>query len=67
MLANSGLAAKDVELVNVNWSLSPSLISGQVDAIIGGFRNFELNQMQLENKKVKRSLWKISAYRFMKN
>ncbi|WP_420000888.1 ABC transporter substrate-binding protein [Actinobacillus pleuropneumoniae] len=53
MLANSGLAAKDVELVNVNWSLSPSLISGQVDAIIGGFRNFELNQMQLEKQEGK--------------
>ena len=29
-------------LVNVNFNLSPSLISGQVDAAIGGFRNFEL-------------------------
>lgn len=53
MLANSGVSAKDVELVNVNWSLSPSLISGQVDAIIGGFRNFELNQMQLEKQEGK--------------
>ena len=34
-------------LVNVNWSLSPSLLSGQVDAVIGAFRNFELNQMDL--------------------
>ncbi|MEP4195284.1 MAG: ABC transporter substrate-binding protein [Aliishimia sp.] len=38
----------DVELVNVNWSLSPSLMSGQVDAVIGAFRNFELNQMEIE-------------------
>ncbi|MBT9318965.1 ABC transporter substrate-binding protein [Actinobacillus pleuropneumoniae] len=53
MLENSGVSAKDVELVNVNWSLSPSLISGQVDAIIGGFRNFELNQMQLEKQEGK--------------
>jgi putative hydroxymethylpyrimidine transport system substrate-binding protein len=37
----------DVELVNVNWSLSPSLVAGQVDAVIGAFRNFELNQMDL--------------------
>ena len=26
---------------------SPSLISGQVDAVIGAFRNFELNQMDI--------------------
>lgn len=48
MLGTVGLTEKDVELVNVNWSLSPSLIIGQVDAVIGGYRNFELNQMKLE-------------------
>lgn len=48
MLKSVNLSLKDVELVNVNWSLSPSLISGQVDAVVGGFRNFELNQMKLE-------------------
>lgn len=47
MLAGEGLSLADVELVNVNWSLSPSLISGQVDAVIGAFRNFELNQMDI--------------------
>lgn len=50
MLADAGLSAKDVEKVNVNWSLSPSLISGKVDAIIGGYRNFELNQLKLEKQ-----------------
>ena len=30
-------------------SLSPSIMSGQVDAVIGAFRNFELNQMDIEN------------------
>lgn len=35
-------------MVNVNWSLSPSLMSGQVDAVIGAYRNFELNQMEIE-------------------
>ena len=48
MLSSVGLTKADVELINVNFSLSPSLISGQVDATIGGFRNFELTQMQLE-------------------
>ncbi|MFW5832571.1 MAG: ABC transporter substrate-binding protein [Pseudomonadota bacterium] len=47
MLAPHELGLDDIELVNVNWSLSPSLISGQVDAVIGAFRNFELNQMDI--------------------
>jgi len=48
ILRHHGLSLNDVELVNVNWSLSPSLMSGQVDAVIGAFRNFELNQMEIE-------------------
>ena len=48
MLETEGLTLDDIELVNVNWSLSPSLMSGQVDAVIGAFRNFELNQMEIE-------------------
>ena len=51
MLAQHGLALDDVELVNVNFSLSPSLLSGQVDAVIGAFRNFELNQLAIEGHK----------------
>ncbi|WP_412776489.1 ABC transporter substrate-binding protein [Thalassospira lucentensis] len=50
MLGNHGVSIDDVELINVNFSLSPSLYSGQVDAIIGGYRNFELNQMEIEGK-----------------
>ncbi|WP_431856443.1 ABC transporter substrate-binding protein [Azospirillum sp.] len=48
MLEKAGLSLKDVTLVNVNFSLSPSILSGQVDAVIGAFRNFELNQMAIE-------------------
>lgn len=48
MLAHNGLKMSDITLVNVNWSLSPSLMSKQVDAVIGAFRNFELNQMEIE-------------------
>ena len=33
--------------ININFSLSPSLISKKVDAVIGAFRNFELNQMDI--------------------
>jgi putative hydroxymethylpyrimidine transport system substrate-binding protein len=50
MLEKHGLALTDVELVNVNFSLSPSLIAGQVDAVIGAFRNFELNQMDIVDR-----------------
>lgn len=48
MLEKQGLSLRDVELVNVNFSLSPSLLSGQVDAVVGAFRNFELNQLEIE-------------------
>ena len=48
ILTKHGLALADVELVNVNWSLSPALMSGQVDAVLGAYRNFELNQMAIE-------------------
>ncbi len=47
MLAGHGLGLDDVTLINVNFSLSPSVVSGRVDAVIGAFRNFELNQMAL--------------------
>ena len=50
MLAAEGVDIKDVTLVNVNFSLSPSLIGGKVDATVGGFRNFELTQMRLEGQ-----------------
>jgi putative hydroxymethylpyrimidine transport system substrate-binding protein len=48
MLERHGVALQDVKMVNVNFSLSPSLMSGQVDAVIGAYRNFELNQMEIE-------------------
>ncbi len=50
MLEKHGLKLSDVDLVNVNFSLSPSLMSGKVDAVIGAYRNFELNQMDIEGR-----------------
>lgn len=49
MLKTAGLNLDDVKLVNINFALSPSLISGKVDGVIGAFRNFELNQLDIEN------------------
>ena len=48
VLGKHGVALEDVEMVNVNFSLSPSLMTRQVDAVIGAYRNFELNQMDIE-------------------
>ena len=48
MLARHNVKLSDIDLINVNFSLSPALMSGQVDAVIGAFRNFELNQMDIE-------------------
>jgi putative hydroxymethylpyrimidine transport system substrate-binding protein len=50
MLAQHGLGLDAVELVNVNFALSPALLSGQVAAVIGAFRNFELNQLEIEGR-----------------
>ena len=49
ILSRHGVSLDEVELINVNFSLSPALMSKQVDAVIGAFRNFELNQMDIEN------------------
>ena len=48
MLARHNVKLSDIDLINVNFSLSPALMSGQVDAVNGAFRNFELNQMDIE-------------------
>ncbi|WP_374633940.1 ABC transporter substrate-binding protein [Ferrovibrio sp.] len=50
MLEGYGLKLSDITLVNVNFSLSPAIFAGRVDATIGAFRNFELNQMAIEGK-----------------
>ncbi len=47
ILEANGLTIDDVTLVNVNFSLSPALMSKQVDAVIGAYRNFEINQMDI--------------------
>lgn len=48
MLGSVDLSLDDVTLVNVNFSLSPALMSKQVDAVIGAYRNFELTQLRME-------------------
>ena len=48
ILGQHGVKLSDVELINVNFSLAPSLMSKQVDAVMGAYRNVELNQMAVE-------------------
>jgi putative hydroxymethylpyrimidine transport system substrate-binding protein len=50
MLESAGLRLSDVQLINVNFALASALMSGQVDAILGGFRNFELHQLDIEGR-----------------
>lgn len=49
MLGSAGLTLADVEVVNINWAITPSLLTRQVDAVIGAYRNFEFYQMAMEN------------------
>jgi putative hydroxymethylpyrimidine transport system substrate-binding protein len=53
MLKSVGLTEKDVNLVSVNFALTIGLVSGRVDAIIGGYRNFEAFEIEIAGKKPK--------------
>jgi putative hydroxymethylpyrimidine transport system substrate-binding protein len=50
ILGSVGLSSRDVTMINVNFGLSSALMSGQLDAILGGFRNFELHQLEIEGR-----------------
>lgn len=50
MLTSAGLKPSDVTMINVNFALTPALMAGKVDAVIGAYRNFELTQIKLEGK-----------------
>lgn len=48
MLGSAGLTLADVETVNINWAITPALLTQQVDAVIGAYRSFEYYQMAQE-------------------
>lgn len=48
ILSSVGLSYADVKTINLNFNLVPPLLSGQVDAVMDGFRNVELIQLGLE-------------------
>ncbi len=51
MLEKGGLKLSDVTLVNVNFALTAALLTNQVDAVVGGYRNFEATELELAGKK----------------
>jgi putative hydroxymethylpyrimidine transport system substrate-binding protein len=50
ILEQAGLNMKDVTMINVNFNLVTALMSGQVDAVIGGYRNVEMNELALDKR-----------------
>lgn len=46
MLKSSGIALSDVTMVNVNFQLVSALLSGEVDGVVGGYRNFEATEIR---------------------
>jgi len=50
MLHHEKLRADDIKLINVNFQLTSALMAGQVDAIIGGYRNIEALELALHGK-----------------
>lgn len=53
LLERNGLTLEDVETVDIHFSIVSSLLSGQVDAVIGAFRNFEPAKLSLEGREAK--------------
>lgn len=51
MLSTEGLTLSDVEIVNVNFALAQALLAGNVDAVIGAYRNYELNILDIQGRK----------------
>jgi len=49
LTASAGLKPDDYTTVNVNFNLTSSLLSGQVDAVMGAYWNYELSELALEN------------------
>lgn len=50
MLKHSNTPADVVKLINVNFQLTSALLTGKVDAVIGGYRNIEALEIQLQGK-----------------
>ncbi len=52
VLGSAGLGLSDVTLTNVNFNLTPALLSGQVAAVVGAYKNYEKLALELEGATV---------------
>lgn len=50
LLKHEGISSADITPVNVNFQLTGALLAGQVDAVIGGYRNIEALELRLQGK-----------------
>ena len=47
---SAGLSRDDYELINIGFNLTPSLLTRKVDAVVGAYWNYEINELALEGK-----------------
>ncbi|MFK3703380.1 putative hydroxymethylpyrimidine transport system substrate-binding protein [Raoultella sp. BIGb0138] len=50
MAQNAHIDPQSIKLINVNFQLTSALLAGQVDAVIGGYRNIEALELKLQGK-----------------
>lgn len=50
MAKHAHIDPNDMKLINVNFQLTSALLAGQVDAVIGGYRNIEALELKLQGK-----------------
>ncbi len=51
MAQHAHIDPQSIKLINVNFQLTSALLAGQVDAVIGGYRNIEALELKLQGKK----------------
>lgn len=60
VLRKAGVDPAGVQLVNVNFNLTPALLSGQVDAVVGAYKNYE--SVVLEREGVRPVWFELTDY-----
>ena len=50
MAQHDHIDLQSIKLINVNFQLTSALLAGQVDAVIGGYRNIEALELKLQGK-----------------
>ena len=50
MAQHAHIDPQNIKLINVNFQLTSALLAGQVDAVIGGYRNIEALELKLQGK-----------------